>query len=261
MDKIYGDKYENIYLISDIHGCREEFYNILKLINLNKNDLLIIIGDTIDRGLDGIILLQEISQMENVLLINGNHEDMMVKSMTGDIDMFFDWTSYNGGQPTYKALRRLDYKKKNEIINYANTLPPYKILYLNGETYLIVHAGLRIISKMTLEEMLKIQNNNLLWIRGIFLKSKAKHNFKVIFGHTQTYLIDYEINGYPSYYDFKSDDYDEPKIIEEIKKAKIWHNKDNTKIGIDCGVSSGGYLACLRLNDMKEFYVKSHINY
>ena len=37
-------------------------------------------------------------------------------------------------------------------------------------------------------------------------------------------------------------------------KDKIYHNKNN--IVIDCGCTYGGRLACLRLDDMKEFYVK-----
>lgn len=262
MDKIDTTKYTNIYVISDIHGCRDEFYEMLKLIDLKETDLLIIIGDIIDRGSEGIVLLQEISTMKNIIVLKGNHESMMVSSMTGDMDMFNDWTKeWNGGKITYKALMNLDKFERNNVLNYADRLPMYKTLDLNGESFLIVHAGLNIVSRMTLKEMLKIQSHNLLWIRKTFLKSKSNHKFKVIFGHTQTYTIDFETNGYPSYYDFKSMDYDEPRIIEEIKNSKIWYNEKGNKIGIDCAVISGGYLACLRLNDMKEFYVKSHIVY
>lgn len=52
--------------------------------------------------------------------------------------------------------------------------------------------------------------------------------YTVIFGHTPTWYIS--------------------------GKNKIWHN--GKMIGIDCGVvSSKGQLGCLRLDDMKEFYV------
>lgn len=261
MEIIKGNKYANIYVISDIHGCGSEFHEMLKLIDLKGNDLLIIIGDIIDRGSDGILLLQEICKMENVLVVKGNHEDMMVSAMTGDIDMFFNWTEFNGGDTTFNALKKINKEENFKIVNYAENLPLYKILELNGETYLIVHAGLNIISKMTLEEMLRIQKNNLLWIRKEFLKSKSKHDFKIIFGHTRTFSINYEVEGYPDYYNFYSTEYNEEKIKRDIESSKIWYNDNKNKIGIDCAVSSGGNLACLRLNDMKEFYVKSHLNY
>lgn len=43
---------------------------------------------------------------------------------------------------------------------------------------------------------------------------------------------------------------------------KIWYDTDNNdKIGIDCGASfPNGQLACLRLDDMKEFYVRNEQN-
>lgn len=38
------------YCISDIHGCFNEFQDMLKLINFQKEDELYILGDIIDRG-------------------------------------------------------------------------------------------------------------------------------------------------------------------------------------------------------------------
>lgn len=43
------------------------------------------------------------------------------------------------------------------------------------------------------------------------------------------------------------------------KDSSIWKNKSGTIIDIDCGAEypkEGGKLGCLRLNDMKEFYVE-----
>ena len=77
------------------------------------------------------------------------------------------------------------------------------------------------------------------------LKSRGyKDNTVVIFGHRTTRDINI----------FKNGTY--------IAPNKIWYDTDNNdKIGIDCGASfPNGQLACLRLDDMKEFYVRNEQN-
>ena len=38
------------YIIADIHGCYNEYINLLKKINFSDNDILYILGDVVDRG-------------------------------------------------------------------------------------------------------------------------------------------------------------------------------------------------------------------
>ena len=49
-----------IYVLSDIHGNKENFDSILEKINLRMEDSLYILGDVIDRYPYGIQLLQQI---------------------------------------------------------------------------------------------------------------------------------------------------------------------------------------------------------
>ena len=52
------------------------------------------------------------------------------------------------------------------------------------------------------------------------------------------------------------------KWNKQERKSTIWKNKSETIINIDCGAGypkEGGKLGCLRLNDMKEFYVEINI--
>ena len=44
-----------------------------------------------------------------------------------------------------------------------------------------------------------------------------------------------------------------PLVSRLNGKAEIYHSCNN--IDIDCGATFGGKLACLRLDDMQEFYV------
>ena len=63
-----------VYIISDIHGRKDRFDDILKQINLTKNDTLYILGDVVDRNPDGIALLKYTMSKPNVKILIGNHE-------------------------------------------------------------------------------------------------------------------------------------------------------------------------------------------
>lgn len=51
-------------------------------------------------------------------------------------------------------------------------------------------------------------------------------------------------------------------MVHILHLTKFGTNTDNNdKIGVDCGASfPNGQLACLRLDDMKEFYVRNEQN-
>ena len=63
-----------IYCMSDLHGERALFERMLELIRFSDGDRLYIIGDVIDRGEDGIRILQDIMKRGNIFLFIGNHE-------------------------------------------------------------------------------------------------------------------------------------------------------------------------------------------
>ena len=66
------------YIMSDIHGHYTEFIEMLKKINFDKTDTLYIIGDIIDRGTENLKILDFIIENNNIHLLMGNHEDMLL---------------------------------------------------------------------------------------------------------------------------------------------------------------------------------------
>lgn len=122
-----------IYVMSDIHGRLDRFEKMLKLINLNDEDELYILGDVIDRGPASIRILQKIMMMPNVTFLVGNHEHMMLECaqflMTEiteeSINMLdsakmaavLDWF-HNGGDITMKEFRHLPAAECKEILDY-----------------------------------------------------------------------------------------------------------------------------------------------
>ncbi len=65
-----------IYVISDLHGCYEKYLQMLEKIAFSSSDSLYILGDVVDRGDDGIKILQDMMKRRNVIPIMGNHERM-----------------------------------------------------------------------------------------------------------------------------------------------------------------------------------------
>ena len=66
----------NTYVMSDIHGCYDEFQQMLEKIHFNNRDLLICAGDYIDRGTKNYEMMSWISNApENVVFVRGNHDE------------------------------------------------------------------------------------------------------------------------------------------------------------------------------------------
>ena len=69
------------YVISDIHGCYEEYRELLEKIHLTDNDMLYILGDTLDKGPEPIKVLQDLMCRKNVIYIIGNHDYLFLYFM------------------------------------------------------------------------------------------------------------------------------------------------------------------------------------
>ena len=71
----------SVYAVSDLHGQYDLFIEGLERIGFGESDELYMIGDAIDRGPDGIRILQYVKDHKNMDLLIGNHEFMMMNSV------------------------------------------------------------------------------------------------------------------------------------------------------------------------------------
>lgn len=62
-----------IIAIGDIHGCHQEFADLLALVAPAKDDTLILLGDLINRGPDSCKVI-DLARQHNALSLLGNHE-------------------------------------------------------------------------------------------------------------------------------------------------------------------------------------------
>ena len=66
------------YAVGDIHGMSKLFFELMGKLNLTQKDRVYILGDAMDRGKDGIEVLQYIMKQENMIYILGNHDDVFL---------------------------------------------------------------------------------------------------------------------------------------------------------------------------------------
>lgn len=218
------------YVMSDIHGCYDRFMQMLDLINFNDKDELYIIGDIIDRGDKPIEIFEYILTHKNIKLLKGNHEDMACNyQLDGDLSLWM----MNGGNTTfYEMLMKPDINYLDNFCNYIKRLPSIMVV---GK-YILVHAGLTFpknYNDLSLQEFLDLQDKEeCLWDRTHIGNEKQFKDYTIICGHTPV------------------------QNIEHNKEVKIIHRLGH--IYIDCGCyfeKANGKLACLRLDDLKEFYI------
>lgn len=227
------------YVLSDIHGDIDRWNKMKSLIEFTSEDRMWIIGDVIDRGEHGISILQEIMNMPNVTLILGNHECMMIdnwniKENDPDIEEVRDNWMYNGGWPTVQAMMKLPEEEQEKIIRYVKNCPPIaKLKTVDGRKYIIAHGWFT-------ESTTKLFD--IVWGRPDKQSNpELNDETQLIIGHTP---VEYFCNNI-----------DEMRAMKK-SHAKILHAPHF--IDIDCGCGhdrSWSRLSCLRLNDMKEFYV------
>ena len=224
------------YVISDIHGMWDKYQNMLERINFGAEDELYVLGDVIDRGADGIKILKDIKKHSNMHLLMGNHELMAVQTLFAkDENEWYGKMSLwarNGGEETYYRLLELPEEEQRELARFLVTLPDYMEAEVNGRTFHLVHG----FPADTLEKQV--------WTRPKLNTSTPFKDKTLIVGHTPVMLL----YGNPDRYI--------RRLRKEGKHMEIEHAAGF--IDIDCGCASGmpeGRLACLRLEDMEEFYV------
>jgi serine/threonine protein phosphatase 1 len=62
-----------VIAIGDIHGCYQEFGELVGRLELNKDDRLVLLGDLVNRGPDSRKVI-ELAREHNALSLLGNHE-------------------------------------------------------------------------------------------------------------------------------------------------------------------------------------------
>ncbi|WP_317890316.1 metallophosphoesterase [Paenibacillus peoriae] len=94
-------------VISDIHGCYDEFNFLLhKTKYTPENDKLILLGDYIDRGQKSKQVVEQVINLQNewgIVALKGNHDDMFVAAINNDSEELDAQWLNNGGFQTVES--------------------------------------------------------------------------------------------------------------------------------------------------------------
>ena len=208
----------NLFAIGDIHGCLQQLISVQdKILNhpgfKKENDLLIYIGDYIDRGPNSKGVIKQITklQKDNIksIFLMGNHEQIMIDFLFNKINNLEYWINL-GADQTFKSyeievvefikdgfqddnieklrLRLLEKMSKEDLEFFKNL----KISYIAGD-YLFVHAGIDPIKSLS-----KQSKKDILWSRAEkFFDKDFKFEKIIVHGHTpETEVVNfpYRIN-------------------------------------------------------------------
>src|SRR5437660_180368 len=87
-----------VLAIGDIHGCLRALETLLAVVQPRPDDLLITLGDYVDRGPDsyGVLeLLLALHETGRLVPLRGNHDEMMLNARRGSGDRA-DWLACGG---------------------------------------------------------------------------------------------------------------------------------------------------------------------
>ncbi len=147
-----------VYVMSDIHGCYQEFLELLKLIEFSEQDELYIVGDMLDRGPSPIPLLLDLMARPNVYPMLGNHDYMaltVLKKLNVEIteenfeshlsqDDFVNYMYWmeDGGSTTVNQFARLDVEEREAVLEYLEECTVLEEIEMKGRRYILVHADM-----------------------------------------------------------------------------------------------------------------------
>ena len=279
------------YALSDVHGCFDQFLEMLDLVSPSSDDIVYVMGDMIDRGPKSAEMLVWCIEEapDNFRFLLGNHEDMAgcaIGRNPGAFSLYDDYGidpwCYNGGIETSKGLLRLtDVDWRREVLlPWLDALKPYTVAEVDGRPIMLVHAGFNPSGydenterefcdfnddPLSHKEVVDVgygfglqSEQHMIWARAGWYDVAEPSPIETVFGHSPKPYLVRAAMGEREYYEAYPDYY-------QGDLATAWFNTVGTDIGscwhylnrhdIDCGCAYGGRLCCLRLEDFEEFYV------
>jgi serine/threonine protein phosphatase 1 len=233
-----------VYAIGDIHGRLDLFQQLLRQLKADvgsrasRSTRIVLLGDLIDRGPQSrqVLELAKLMQRNNqgrVVVLCGNHEDLLLASADGHADAQRLWMEC-GGDATLRSygLDPVEFVKlspEKRAFTLQKHVGPDMLRWLaglptrwrNGD-YFFCHAGVR--PGVPLEQQ---KREDLLWIRHEFLESRRHHGAVVVHGHSEAGDVDVTSN----------------------------------RIGVDTGAYRSGELTAVGLQDSLRWFISTTRKY
>ncbi|MFI5337348.1 MAG: metallophosphoesterase [Opitutales bacterium] len=112
--------------IGDIHGCHQEFADLLGLLELTSADQLVLLGDLVNRGPDSCKVI-DLARAHQAISLLGNHELRLLNyRRTKDESLLREMD-----RDTYDRLRPEDWKYLESMV-LTHELPELNTVFVHG---------------------------------------------------------------------------------------------------------------------------------
>lgn len=166
-----------IFAVSDVHGFTSILRRNLSEVGFevnNPNHLLVFCGDLFDRGTEAKDMLKFIHEVDNKIMVKGNHEDLMHDMITREYPLSHD--IHNG---TYDTALQLAFDHSIGDVNYAklygifDNLCSQMVDFYETKRYVFVHGWIPVTSAKK-----DWRDSNLWkkarWLNGMEMQMKGK---------------------------------------------------------------------------------------
>lgn len=221
IDLLYGtvsplnvDKYENIYVFGDIHGCFDPLDNFFKENPFSEKNLYVFTGDYLDRGYQNketLEFLIGLMNYKNVMFLEGNH----------------NWERYWANDEINKirskeflvnTISQINSIDKSKVREFCRRWIQAAYLEYNNSKYFITHAGfgffpkkLRFVPSQDMIKGGKYEDDIDTWYE--------ENNTDVIQIHGHRNLYEYPVDKFTKSFNLNSGvEFGEPLRIMQISK-------------------------------------------
>ncbi|MFY0516603.1 metallophosphoesterase [Lysinibacillus sp. UGB7] len=229
------------YIFSDVHGQLEAFEKAIS--NWNREDILIFLGDAVDRGPKSINVLQRLKELhdaypDKVICLLGNHDKEFLNWLANPdlaVEHFWEYlaNTLHNVLDEHPDLEKSDLVEINKFINkeYKDVIDFLKTWGYFYETPALrfVHAGFN----YNLIDWKHTSKTDMIWDRTLIEAyktntTKSLIDKRTVVGHTPT------------------------SLIRADKKNDVFISFDEKLIAIDGGCTFGGQLNTLRFDECGE---------
>lgn len=231
-----------IYAVGDVHGCDGLLQDMHHAILADAGrrsvarKVVVYLGDYVSRGPRSCQAVELLTAAPlpcfEVIRLRGNHEDVVIKYLNGDLVAGRQWLTYGGtdalasygldpGPEPVIEPERLQYL----LDRFRAVLPPAHENWIRGAAiyhqegdYRFVHGGVR-----PGVPLARQSDTDMVWIRQLFLGSTEDFGTIVVHGHTVA------------------------------PEPEVWPNR----IGIDTGAYKTGRLTCLALEGNERMFLQT----
>ena len=229
-----------IYVIGDIHGCKDKYDAMLEKLGAGEHDAIFVLGDVLDVGDDGIEILMDMMYRANIYPILGEREYYAKKlfpllAEAGSIEkaketadeeskeMLERWLTLKS-EKTIEDFLKLSEEEKEALLDFLDEFATFEEIDCKGKKFVLCHAG---INNHEDRDLYEHETEDFVFAETDYSKIYFPNAYLVT-GHTPTVAIGKEFAG------------------------KVYAKKRH--LALDCGAAFGGRLAAVCLDTLKVYY-------